>query len=189
MSTASQEKARIQQLKELTDIVITGDCHYSIWWILSNREDRTKYHETLDDSPLFFRASIHAHFLATVVALYVLYETRRDTINLPRIVSEASETVKAKLSRKLTEAKNLWKKVAILRNECFAHVSSNLSIGAVFKKAGVRPNDLKRLVELSKEIVNDLSYAEDRSSHAFNLDPSSETRNILDQLKKNVRSS
>jgi hypothetical protein len=188
MSKTSQEKARIQQIKELTDSVATADCTYSIWWIYSNREDRKRYLETMNDSPLFFRAAIHAHFLATIVALYALYETRRDSVNVPRVASESPPAVRASLTAKLTEAKSLWTKVAILRNECFGHVSSSLSTSAVFKKADVRPNDLKRLIELSKEIVNNLSHAEDRSSHAFNLDPSNETRKILDQLKENLKS-
>jgi hypothetical protein len=34
---------------------------------------------------LFFSTSIHSHFVALIVALYRLYEKRRDTYNIPRL--------------------------------------------------------------------------------------------------------
>jgi hypothetical protein len=39
----------------------------------------------MNNWPLFFRTNIQAHFMAMVVALCALYETRRDTVNLIRL--------------------------------------------------------------------------------------------------------
>jgi hypothetical protein len=49
---------------------------------------------------------------------------------------------------------------------------------------GISPNEIERLIEISKELVKQLSYANDRSTFAFNLDPASDTYRLLDRLLK-----
>jgi hypothetical protein len=39
-------------------------------------------------------------------------------------------------------------------------------------------------MKLSKDLLNKLSYANDRGTHAFNLDPASDTYALLDRLLK-----
>ena len=35
---------------------------------------------------MFFQTSIHAHFVALIVALYRLYENNKNTINIPQLL-------------------------------------------------------------------------------------------------------
>lgn len=60
-------------------------------------------------------------------------------------------------------------KVCILRNKAFGHRSRAYSVEECFREAAVSPNELKQLMEATKELLNTLSYAWDRSCHAFNL--------------------
>jgi hypothetical protein len=115
---------------------MAADCHHKIWWIFWNSEDRAEYAEAIDETVLYFRAAISAHFLATIVALYALYERRRDTFNIPDAIKQAPQIVRTAVQSKRDAAKFLWIKISIIRNECLAHVSSNFSTSDVFKKAG-----------------------------------------------------
>ena len=63
----------------------------------------------------------------------------------------------------------------------YAHLS-DIDIGAKFSEVRISPNEIERLIKLSKHLVNKLSYSNDRSTFAFNLDPASDTYNLLDRL-------
>ncbi len=137
----------------------------------------------------FFDTSLHAHFVALLVALYPLYETRRDTYNIPRLLNIlgkedaiAAEAL-ANADRLYAEAKPLWVKVGVLRNKAFGHRSDSLTIDQIFKEAGVTPNELKRLVDLTKKLLNSVTRALDGSVHAFNLGASEATIRVLKDLK------
>lgn len=123
------------------------------------------------------------------MALYPLYETRRDTFNIPRLLNILAKenTVSAKalanVTKLYTEAKALWPKVGILRNEAFGHRSNSHTIAQTFKEAGVTPNELKRLVELSKKLLSAITRALDGSIYAFNPGASDATVRVLKDLK------
>ncbi|RZL97116.1 MAG: hypothetical protein EOO88_63040, partial [Pedobacter sp.] len=65
--------------------------NYEIWRVYRDILDQAEiysevgkdYVDRMNAYPLFFQPSIHAHFVATLVALYRLYETRSDTYNIP----------------------------------------------------------------------------------------------------------
>jgi hypothetical protein len=58
----------------------------------------------------------------------------------------------------------------------YAHLS-DIDFGAKFSEASISPNEIERLIKLSKELVNKLSYANDRSTFAFN-EPFRRTLNV-----------
>ena len=124
-----------------------------------------RYVDVLNRYPVFSQTSIHAHFVALLVALYRVYETRRDTINLAqllRLLRDSGKIDAAKLEeakRECEDAKQLWVKVAILRNEAFGHQRNDTNIEEVFRKAGVKPLEVKELVDRTQHIVNKLSRA------------------------------
>src|SRR3989337_990975 len=72
------------QLKELQDTTTTASLNYEIWWIFRGSETRPKYVDVMNHYRLYFHAAIGAHFVAMLVALYRLYETRPDTHNIPK---------------------------------------------------------------------------------------------------------
>jgi len=82
-------------IEELRDTVRVAWLNYEIWWVYKSTDTRPEYVDTMNRYPLFFQTSIHAHFVALLVALYRLYETRDDTYNIPTLLKLLSCTVSA----------------------------------------------------------------------------------------------
>lgn len=165
--------------------------NYEVWWVYKGEDTRPEFTKTMNRYNLFFQTSIHAHFVALLLALYRLYETRDDTYNIPTLLKMLGKTneIPSETLDELNElyrraAKPLWVKVSILRNKAFGHRSKAHSVSEVFEEAGVSPNELRDLVEVTKQLLNKLSLAWDNSSHAFNLGSREATIRMLDDLRK-----
>lgn len=180
-------------IEELRHTATTAQLNYEIWWAYKNKENRPKYINTMNKYSLFFQTSIHAHFVALLIALYSLYEVRNDTYNIPtllrRLRNEGAIPVEAldELDKLYAAAKPLWIKVNILRNKAFGHRSVAHTPKEVFAEAKVTPNELRELVDTTKKLLNQLTKAWNKSVHAFNLSACRDLLamlNDLDKLKK-----
>lgn len=116
-----------ETIKELQDAATAASLHYDVWWTLRSKVSRPHHVRVMNRYLHFFRSSISAHFVAMLVALYRVYETRTDTHNITVLINQI-ETQKLlpthilnALKEKCEIAKPLWIKVAILRNEVFGH--------------------------------------------------------------------
>lgn len=183
----------IQSLVEdVRHTVSVASLNFDIWWVYRSNATRPKYIRAMNAYGLFFQTSIHAHFVATLVALYRLYETRRDTSNIPNLLKalkKADDFSREALNRAneiYLEAKPLWKKVSILRNEGFGHLRAGGSVTDAFKKAGLKPDDLRELIMLTKRLINAITNALDRSVHAFNLSATNATTSMLEALRAHL---
>lgn len=174
---------------ELRHTVQVAALNFDVWWAYRQRRDRARFVDVLNTYPLFFQTSIHAHFVALVVALYRVYETRPDTFNLPGLMRRLEDggAVPARtltpIRRRVSNARKLWVKVSILRNKAFAHRANAYSVADVFRRAQVKPDDLRSLLRRTQRILNKISRALDRSTHAFNLRASGDTKRMLADLK------
>src|SRR5688500_17192801 len=88
-------------VRELREAVNTAWLNYEIWWVYEGADTRPHLLDTMNRYTLFFQTSSDAHFVALLVALYRLYETREDTYNIPtflRLLKEKNavptETIK-----------------------------------------------------------------------------------------------
>jgi hypothetical protein len=177
-------------IREFQDTVTAAGLNYEIWWVYKSQDTRPKYVDTMNRYPVFFRTSIHAHFVAAVLALSRIYETRKDSYNIPSLLrvvrnqKTLDEATLDQLDQMYNKAKPLWIKINALRNKAFGHRSVAHTVEEVFKETQVTPNELKQLVEATKELLNKLSHAWNRSGHAFNLSAREETIRLLDDLKK-----
>lgn len=173
-------------ISELRHSVTVASLNYEIWWVFKSQDSRPKYADTLNRYLLFFSTSIHAHFVALLVVLYRLYETRRGTYNIPQLLRITKSHFKADDVEQFEElyarAKPLWTKVSILRNKAFGHRSTSHTVEEAFVEAGVTPNELGQLVDLTKELLNRVSNAYDGSTHAFNLGAREDTIRMLEKL-------
>ena len=175
--------------KELQHTAKTAGFNYDIWWVYRGSGTRPKYTKTMNRYGLHFQTAIHAHFIALLVELYRLYETRSDTFNIPSLLKLLktegqlpSATLKS-LNAHFAEAKPLWVKVNILRNKAFGHHSTAHTTAQVFKEAAVTPNDLRDLVRKTKQLLNEITQAAARTTHAFNLEAAEDTLRLLEDLK------
>jgi len=180
-----QASSMKDQIKQVADRVTFASMNYRIWRIYTEPGDRAKYLGVLQRYNSFFLTSLQAHFAAAIITLYGLYETRRDCISLARLTQELSDPkLRSELQPMLDDANGIWrKKITVLRNDVYAHLSDT-DLVAKFSEASISPNEIERLIKLSKELVNKRSYANDRSRFAFNLDPARDTYNLLDRLLK-----
>lgn len=184
-------KDRINQyIKELQNAITVAGLNYEIWWVYKEKESRKRFVDTLNAYPLFFQTSLHAHFVAMIIALYRLFETRQDSVNVPQLVKivknqgSVSEIDIQKIETEITQIKPLWVKVSILRNKLFGHKSNALDNEEIWKEAKVTPNEFRKLIDESKKILNQAASLWDRSGHAFNLSSKEDTIELLEDLKK-----
>jgi hypothetical protein len=176
-------------IKELQDAAIAAGLNYEIWWVFKSSDTRPQYVDVLNRYHGYFSVAIHAHFVAMLVALYRIYETRGDTHNFPTLLDRLevdgalATNVVASLRAQYQSLKPLWVKVSILRNDVFGHRSLKIDMETAFAKAGVSGNELKELVERTKAMLNELTGALRDSMHAFNLTATRDTIRMLDELK------
>lgn len=177
-------------ISELCHTTTVAGLNYEIWWAYKSKDTRPAYVDTINRYGLFFQTSLHAHFVALLVELYRLYETRDDTFNIPSLLRTLkTESLLPRTKLKLLEgiykdeSKPLWIKVNILRNKAFGHRSVAHTVEEVFNEAGVTPNDLRDLVETTKKLLNELTHAWDGSFHAFNLSSRGDILQLLNDLK------
>jgi hypothetical protein len=175
-------------LSELRITVVDAGLHYDIWSTLTNPNTVPKYHKDMHRYQLFFSTSIKANLVATLIALYCLYETNNKTYNINELCKEIHCRFTADSLKKIDEhyakAKFLWGKVNILRNNVFGHRSTLLNIEAAFAKANVTPEDLRQLIEISKALLNEVSFLHDQSKQTFNLDARGDTVDLLEDLAR-----
>jgi len=179
-----------KNVQELQHAVTVAGLNYEIWWVYKEKESRKRFVATLNTYPLFFQTSIHAHFVAMIVSLYRLYETRKDTVNLPQLLrllrdhgTIPIQDIK-RMESEVKQMKPLWTKVSVLRNNIFGHKSNVLDYDGVWKKASVTPNQFKKLIDESKRILNEITNLWNRSGHAFNLSATQDTLDLLGDLKR-----
>jgi len=177
-------------IKELQQAITVSELNYEIWWVYKAKESRKRYEDILYKYPIFFKMSLHAHFVAMLVSLYRLYETRTDTINLPQLMklikdegSIPQQELKL-IEKDIFNLKPLWNKVSVLRNNLFAHRSKSLDPSSIWKQAQVTPIQFKKIINESKSILNRITSLRNRSSHAFNLSSTKDILNLLNDLKR-----
>ncbi len=176
-------------IEELRHTVQIARYNYEIWWVYKSKDTRPQYLRVMNKYTPFFQTSIHSHFVATLVALYRLYEKRADTYNIPyllRILRDAKRLNEAKLNKldqMYKRAKPLWIKVSVLRNKAFGHRSTAHTVAQVFEEAAVSPDEFRDLIKATEQLLSELSYAWDKSVLAFDLSARPAIIRLLEDLK------
>lgn len=178
-------KDKIQNyINELRNTIMVASYNYEIWGVYKEKNSRKKYVDIMNEYSMFFQTSVHAHFVALLVALYRLYETRKDTVNIPELLKLLNENEGISKNLLYREARQLCIKVSIIRNEVFAHSSNKYNVSEVFKKAKLNPNELKELIEKTKKLLNEITQKWNRNLHLFNIEATSDTISLLDDLNE-----
>lgn len=133
---------------------------FDVWWIYEGEETRGVYIESMNRYPDFFRFDSHAHLVALISHLAVLYESRPDTINYGSLISEG-ESKDMLSSDAIDRARSILhsqdgvaKKVTILRSNVFAHRSASLSYEDAFRRAAICPDSIRDLANAGISISN-----------------------------------
>ncbi len=190
MSKASPAPSVSERIDELRQQAIRAALNYEVWWVYRSSDTRPKYVDVMNRYTVLFATAIHAHFVAMLVALYGLYETRDDTHSIPQLLEtmrtegKLGENLIDAFDSKYQELKPVWVKVSMLRNEAFAHRSATYTMNEVFKRANVKPDDLRVLVDETASLLNEVSRQHDKSVHAFNTGAREAALALLEDLRR-----
>jgi hypothetical protein len=186
--TSAMKRKVDSHIKSIQDTIIVAEWNHDIWWIYKSRDTRPKFIDAMNTYLAFFQTSIHAHFVAMIIVLYRLYETRHDTISFPQLLKALdsdhtlSDNARNRVRELIQETKPIWIKIGIIRSEVFAHLSNARDIEGSFKKADLKYGHFNDLIELSKTIINVITHDYARSTHAFNLSVKFDTKDLLTDL-------
>ena len=175
-------------IEQLEHTIIVAGLNYDIWWGYKNKF-RKQLLNAAYHYPMFFQTSLHAHFVALIMALYRLFENRRDTVNFYSIQALLKQTPKfgdrdlKNINKRIDRLKPIWVKIGILRNKAFGHTSNNFDMNP-WKQASISANEIKKLIKESQKLLNHISQKWDRNTFAFNLSATSDTRQLLQDIEK-----
>ena len=188
----NEEKIKVRfrnDIEKLRQTLIIANENYNIWWIY--KSERTKYVDVLNQYLGFFSYSIHAHFIAMLLAISTVYELKDKKnlslltlINYARKYSLIEDDLLQSFENELFRMKDLSSKIQILRNNHFAHISKNLNYSQVLNLAKIRYDDFKVLIDSACKLLNDISYVFERSKLvSFGTGAVDDTHSLLNVLK------
>ena len=173
-------------ISELRETVVAAGLNYDVWSALSGPDTAPKYQKEMQRHSLFFSTSARANLIAALVALYRIYERRQDSYNIPHLINLLPKLFSEKELEDIealhNQAKPIWVKVCILRNKVFGHRAKSHTIEEAFAEAGVTPNDIARLLDITRKLLNKVSLVHDKTTHAFNLEARGDTVRLLKEL-------
>jgi hypothetical protein len=161
---------------------------YEIWIACRSKENIEDFNKALKRHPVFVPMLSHVNFVAMMISLYALYETRKDTLNIRQLLKQLSKNPNFavasldKAQKLREEALPIWEKVSMLRNNALGHFSASLQYEEAFQKAGLQPREIEKLIAISKKLLNVISTEAVGSSHAFNIGAKESTKKALQQL-------
>jgi hypothetical protein len=180
-----------ERLERAGELVVRARKFYDLWSCLENAKERPATLDAMDDFSEFFKFTIHAHFVAFVVHMAALFETRNDTINLWRLAKDMKAAnmllskAAAEVDALLREATPVASKVTILRSNLFAHRSDSVSYASAFELAQVTPDQLHNLTEIALKIANQLLLAKGLRDQFVHPGPHEHAGALLQALLKN----
>lgn len=117
----------------------------------------------------------HSLLANSVNCLCLLNEKRSDTLNfgtlLSRFKDSLSDASYGELAAKIAELKPVWVKLAVLRNEIFAHRTNKRAIADSFRKASISSTEIESYIKNAQFIVQRLGVV--RFGVTYHFTPSS----------------
>jgi len=132
----------------------------------------------------------HAHQVAFIITIAVLFDRGRSTISLHHLVREMtrnkqlSQQAQAEVNELLNKVKPLETKILVLRHKAFAHRSAHTSYDDAFKEAKVSAKQMRELTETALLIANKLAEAVGVSIGFFNELPREDAARMMQTLMK-----
>ena len=134
---------------------------FNIWQACQQSHGSNKTVEMFNNAyPGLFVWIEHALLANSVNCLCFLNERRNDTLNfgtlLSRFKDSLSPTSYGELETKIAELKPVWVKLAVLRNETFAHRTSKRAVTDSFNKASISAAEVESYIKTAQFIVQRL---------------------------------
>lgn len=184
-----------QHLTEAVSITLDALDTFELFYCLTSQRQKKKYQKVFENHPRVFACIKPALFSMLVLSLHKLLEDADDPISLYRCVSMArqlsliSRDQQKDLKIRINGVKPIWQKVGVFRNNLVAHRDHSISVKKVFQTANISPKELRNLVLLYCEVLNELigvigKKPFDPKGHSFRL--FTEFEGVLDALLKTI---
>ena len=177
-----------ERLERAAHLTVLARRFFDVWWLYEGADTRPGILGVMNRFPEFFRFDSHAHDIAMVTHLALLFENRPDTINFSALILEAeagnlapaAALVKAKST--LDSVSALRPKIAVLRSNLIAHRSASISYDNAYAKAAITPFQLRDLTEAARSIINVLLISRGLQECFFAPSTIAHTRAMLQAL-------
>jgi hypothetical protein len=176
-----------EHLEELVQTANVAELNYKIWWIY--KHERPAYVGVMNTYLGFFRASIYAHFVAMLMALYKLGDPRPDSASLKTLLAEAEgdpsfdPKVIMSAREKLVALEPTWQKVRKLRHKQFAHRDRYLDYEELLADVAITYDDFRDLIDQFFKALNEILYYRKRTTWPRDTRTERDTHRMLDTLK------
>jgi hypothetical protein len=178
------------RLDRIGQHIIRARLFLDLWFYFEGADTRPRIIDTMRAYNEFFRFTPHAYFATYVIYIAGVFDKRKDSISLERLLREVKATGRLKAGdaaaaeQLLTQAQRIAGKVAILRHNAFAHRSAHITYNHVFESADVTPNELRDLTEMALKIANHLRMACALSEQHFSERPREAAEALMGALAK-----
>lgn len=169
------------RLRSASITLIVAAASYDIWWTYWGTATRDL--DAMNELPTFFRYDEEAHFRNIIISLYALYDSHKGTLTIKSLVHQLDELTATPIWREYRRVQQAVQKVAYLRHNVIAHRNPNQSYDALFKEAGLRPDDLKRLIDDSLALLSSIAKARDLPEPVLTPFAGSDAAKLLKLLK------
>lgn len=174
--------------------VHSADVCFEIWRLLTFKNtdfDTGPHVRAFGSYQHFFMPSVHAHFIAFVMAVYRLYDPDRTAVSLVasnELRQQLCKTQNQSFRQKLGSVLDVAERVSALRNHLFGH-RGDIPAQAAYDEARLTRNELRRLIDTSRELVEMLRAAWDLPPQSWPQNNTiQDTSRLLDRLGAQLRS-
>ncbi len=157
---------------------------FDLWCVFENPPE--DHQAAIERHRLYFSSARHAHLTTAIVALYRLFESNTRTVNIEQLL-ESLDQVRSGFRNEVdnleslqSDAKVIWTKIAILRNNVFGHRNKDLSVDDFFERASLTISDVWKLIHLCQDISKAIKNAWDGSAPVW---PEYPKQALLDLLR------
>lgn len=180
----------MDNIGRLFDAIVAARLHYGIWYVYKNEVDRPKYVDVMNGYYWFFAPSISAHFVAMLMALSTLYDDGPINVSISKLLREIRDAGKAdgvrlrEIEERLGKTDPIAKKIMLLRNNVFAHLSVKIAPFEAFEKADITMNNFRDLIYETAAILNQMGQASGYGTRDLVESSELDTRDVLGILER-----
>jgi hypothetical protein len=161
-----------QILETLIEEAFSAKANFQTWWALRNLA-LPDYYETMNDSTYrdYFQLANGAHYKLFFLALSKLFDNDKRATSISRLKQalrvEGYTHSADELEQALCANMPSVERIIGIRNKAIVHNQAGISRQQVYEINGITPDEIRRLIELTCNILNDTARALGMTSIIF----------------------
>ncbi|MPW29337.1 hypothetical protein F9L16_10040 [Agarivorans sp. B2Z047] len=155
--------------------------HFETWWALGFSENRHRFKEAFEspDYNYFLHTCCVANQIAMFMALSRAFDTCTKSSRFRKLrtllLEEGLENLVMIIDEKLSPFKSLISRILTIRSQLIAHSETNKTDEDVLGSNGVKPEEIRSLIDASKDVlvavaitlrVHNLCFTTGRHNHS-----------------------